>query len=450
VRNVGIKKTAAIGAVLVAASMALTGCGNNTGGDTDSSSSTGSSTGAEIVLTINTFNNFGFEKSTDTAPGADLYQKYMDEHPNITIESTVSATSNDARSAFNTALGTGSGAFDIQAVEIDWMPSLLANADKLVDLSDTIPADRYQAWKSASATTADGKLIGAGTDIGPEGICYRSDLFAKAGLPTDRDEVAALLKGDWAHYFEVGKQFADANTGAYWFDSFAGIWQGMVNQMTEAYVSSDDESIIATDNADVKAAFDLLTAQGAQSAGLGQWSDDWSAAMKSDTGFATMLCPAWIVNNVKGGAGEDFVGWDIADVFPSGYDDSKGGGNWGGSYLVVPEQSENKEEAMKLVEWLTAPEQQVATFTAASNYPSAVDAQSDTAVTGKTDAFLNDAPVGQIFGSRAEAVTVVPYKGGAYFDINDALVKNLNTIDVDKTAAAADAWTTWVSAVGAL
>ena len=33
---------------------------------------------------------------------------------------------------------------------------------------------------------SDGKLIGYGTDIGPEAICYRADLFKKAGLPTDR------------------------------------------------------------------------------------------------------------------------------------------------------------------------------------------------------------------------------------------------------------------------
>ncbi|MDR2896674.1 MAG: extracellular solute-binding protein [Propionibacteriaceae bacterium] len=442
-RSIQTKRIAALSAVVVAGSMALAGCGSNNGDG-------GAAADGKTHITINTFNNFGYAASTDTAPGADLYQKYMDANPDIVIDVTVSAQSGDARTAFTTALGTGSGAYDIQATEIDWMPELMANADKLVDLSDVIPSDRYQDWKSASATTADGKLIGAGTDIGPEGICYRADLFEAAGLPSDRESVATLLKGDWSHYFEVGQQFMAAGTGAYWFDSFAGIWQGMVNQMTEAYISEADESIIATDNADVKAAYDLLSAQTAQSAGLQQWGEDWSAGMKSATGFATMLCPAWIINNVKGGAGEDFVGWDIADVFPSGYDDSTGGGNWGGSYLVVPEQSKVKEEAKKLVEWLTAPEQQVAVFTSASNYPSAVEAQADSAVTGKTDAFLNNAPVGEIFGNRAEAVTVVPFKGGAYFDINDALVTNLNTIDVDKTADAATAWDAWVTEVGNL
>ncbi len=157
-----------------------------------------------------------------------------------------------------------------------------------------------------------------------------------------------------------------------------------------------------------------------------------------------MLCPAWIINNMKNAAGEDFKGWDIADVFPGG------GGNWGGSYLVIPEQSKNQEAAKDLVEWLTAPEQQAAVFTAASNYPSAVDAQASSAVTSKTDAFLNNAPVGEIFGSRADAVSVVPYKGSLYFDIQSAMAEALNRVDVDKTSSPADSWTQWISDVQAL
>ena len=47
------------------------------------------------------------------------------------------------------------------------------------------------SWKGTAARTADGKVLGAGTDIGPEAICYRTDLFKAAGLPTDRTELAA-------------------------------------------------------------------------------------------------------------------------------------------------------------------------------------------------------------------------------------------------------------------
>jgi cellobiose transport system substrate-binding protein len=445
VRYTKLKKVATVGVALITAGVALTGCSGNSGnGGASAGTSDSASTTQQITLTIGTFNNFGYDAPTSTLQGADLYQKYMDTHPNIKIEATVAAKSDDARSSFNTALGTGSGAYDIQAVDVDWMPDMIKNADKLIDLSDVIPSDRYQDWKTQIATTTDGKLIGAGTDIGPEAICYRSDLFAKAGLPTDRTEVAALLKGGWDKYFEIGQQFMAANTGAFWFDSMAATYQGMVNQIEASYIDPDSGDIIALDNADVKAAYDQLTAAAAQSAGLMQWSDDWSAGMKSDTGFATMLCPAWIINNMKNAAGEDFKGWDMADVFPGG------GGDWGGSYLVIPTQSKNQEAAKDLVEWLTAPEQQVAVFAAASNYPSAVDAQQDSTVQAKTDAFLNSAPVGEIFANRAAAIDVVPYKGSSWFDIQSKMADALNRVDVDKTTNAADSWSTWQNDVKAL
>ena len=68
------------------------------------------------------------------------------------------------------------------------------------------------------ATTDDGKLLGYATDAGPEAICYRADLFEKAGLPSDREEVAALMT-TWDDYFALGEQFVAESTP--WYDSSA-------------------------------------------------------------------------------------------------------------------------------------------------------------------------------------------------------------------------------------
>ena len=86
------------------------------------------------------------------------------------------------------------------------MPAMLAESDAFVDLTDPELDGRWLDFKAAAATNADGQMIGYGTDAGPEGICYRSDLFKKAGLPTDRDEVAALM-GTWDDYFATGEEF---------------------------------------------------------------------------------------------------------------------------------------------------------------------------------------------------------------------------------------------------
>ena len=56
-------------------------------------------------------------------------------------------------------------------------------------------------------------------------------------------------------------------------------------------------------------------------------------------------------------------GWDVANVFPGG------GGNWGGSFLTVPESGPNTEAAKELAAWLTAPEQQTKAFESAGTFP---------------------------------------------------------------------------------
>jgi len=434
-------------ALALTLSLAMAGCSKTTDNPDTTTSDTGSGTPAteQITLTIGTFNNFGYDKSSSTLQGADLYSKYMALHPEIVIKPTVAATSDDARAAFTTAIGAGSGAYDIQAVDIDWMPFIMDNADKFTDLKSALASNDYLPWKIQQATTPDGKVLGGGTDIGPEGICYRSDLLDAAGIPSDRASVATWLGGanaTWESYFNAGKEYVEKSGGKAFFDSSAATYQGMVNQVESSYVDKDSGDIIATTNQQIKDLYDQVTTAAIadkESAGLQQWTDDWNAAFKSsgDNSFATMLCPAWIINNIKNNAGEDFVGWDIADVFPGG------GGNWGGSFLIVPTKGKNIQAASDLVAWLTAPEQQAAVFTAASNYPSSPKAE--TTVANKTEPFLNNAPVGEIFKNRAAAVTVVPYKGSAYFDIQTKMADALNRVDVTKSMSAEDSWNQWIS-----
>jgi len=405
------------------AALALAGCATG-GGDAAGS-------GGEITLTVATFNDFGY---TDA-----LLQEYMDEHPNVKIVHNRAATSNEARENYFQKLGK-KGLADIEAIEVDWLPEVMKYSDLLAPVDDGLK-DRWLDWKTAAATDKDGNLIGYGTDIGPEGVCYRSDLFAAAGLPTDRDEVAKLLEGDWARYFEVGQQYTDA-TGQAFFDSAGGTYQGMINQVEAAYEDPKSGDIIATDNDEVKDIYDqVLTASATQSAHLGQWSDDWMAGLANGS-FATMLCPGWMLGVIEGNA-KDVTGWDIANVFPGG------GGNWGGSYLTVPANGANVEAAQDLADWLTAPEQQIKAFSNAGTFPSQNDALTDDALLGATNAFFNDAPTGQILSERAQAVTVAPFKGAFYFQINDAMQKALTRVE-EGTQDADASWTQWTEEVKAL
>ena len=396
----------------------------------------------QIVIKIQSFSGgFHFD---DGEGGVGLYSEYEKAHPNVKIEETAVASSDDARSAFNTAMASGTNAFDIYQADVAWMPSVTAMPDKFVDLEPYAGDDDWLDWKQADATSADGKLVGAGLDIGPTALCYRSDLFEKAGLPTDRTEVAEMLGGDnadWETYFNVGQQYYE-KTGLPWFSSIGDSWGVMKAQIEEAYETRDGEIVATSDS--IKKKFFQLTDTTDMSSHIAGWTDDWHAAFSADDGFATTLCPAWLPETMKADTGADFTGWDVADVVPGG------GANQGGSFLVVPESSPVKEEAAKLAAWLAAPEQQLKSFTVRGQFPSSVKVASDSALTTATNDYLNDAPTGEIFSNRAKAITVAPYRGARYYDIDTKFNDALNRVDVTQEQTPEEAWDQYVDDVKAL
>lgn len=397
----------ALGAMVAGgiATGALTACGGNGG-------SGGGSNDGKVELTVATFNEFGYES---------LYEKYMKENPNVTIKAKKAATSDEARQNLLTGLAAGSGLADIEGVEVGWWAELSQYADKFEDLGGDDVKDRWVDWKTQAATV-DGKLIGYGTDIGPEAIAYRGDLFEKGGLPSDRAEVKSLLEGDWKTYLEEGRKFTKAS-GIPFFDGAGGTYSGMVQQLSNPYEDADGNPIPLKDNKDVKAIYDLLAEYKDVSAGLGQWSEDWVAAFQND-GFATMLCPPWMMGPIEGNA-SGVTGWDVADVFPGG------GGNWGGSYLTVPAQGKNAEEARKLAAWLTAPEQQIVAFQEVGAFPSQVEALDADEVTSQVNEFFNGAPVGEIFSTRATSIETQPFMGPNFFVINTVVADAITRWDIE-------------------
>lgn len=417
------RRSAVVITAFAASALVLAGC---SGGGTDTPS--GDADG-EITLTIATFNNFGY---TD-----EFLQKYEDTHPGVTIVHNKAAESGDARKNYFQKLGK-EGLADIEAVEVDWLAEAMQYSDLLAPVPDDLKG-RWIDWKEAAATDADGNLIGYGTDIGPQAICYRQDLFEAAGLPSDPADVEALFDGDWNTYFDVADQYKAA-TGKPMIDAANSVLQGIVNQMEFTY-DEPDGTVIATSNPELEAAYNTVVERAVpNSAYSKQWGDDWNASMANGE-FATVLCPGWMQGIIEGLA-PDVTGWNIANTFPNG------GGNWGGSYLTIPANGKNVEAAQELADWLTAPEQQVEAFLNVSAFPSQTEAYTNTQLTDYTNAYFNGAKTGQIGADRAEAVTVRPYKSADYYKYHDALQNAVNRV-FDGTEDAATSWSTYVTEVEA-
>ncbi|BAU81065.1 cellobiose ABC transporter solute-binding protein [Streptomyces laurentii] len=382
-------------AALAAGTALLTGCGGDDGGE---------SADGKIELRVGTYGSFGFDDKT----GAKLYAEYMKSHPNIKIvESNVS----DGQKYWDTLklrLSRGSGLADIQAVEVGYIAEATSPtmASKWVDLSKNGGADigSFLDWKVKQATTPDGAVIGLGTDIGPMAICYNKDLFAKAGLPTDREQVGKLWAGDWGKFLQTGKDYQKkAPKGTAFHDSASGLFNAVVNSEPEQYADANGKLIWETSSG-VKKAWDTAVgaAQSGITAKLRQFDEKgtWNAGFKNSK-FATIACPSWMTGIIKDQAGAANQGkWDIAAPPVAG--------NWGGSFLAVPKAGKHTKEAAELAAWLTAPAQAAKVFKVNGNIPSAKDALTSPEVTGAKMPYFGDTPVGQIYASAAAGIRPAP------------------------------------------
>ncbi|MFH8494339.1 extracellular solute-binding protein [Streptomyces coeruleorubidus] len=369
----------------------LAGCADD--GKSDGSGSSDGDSGGKTTISVGLFGTMGFKE-------AGLYAEYEKLNPKIKIAENVVERNENYYPALLNHLTTNSGLLDVQAVEVANIAEVTATqADKLEDMSKVSGVDKskWLDWKWQQATTKDGKTIGLGTDVGPMAICYRTDLFKQAGLPTDPSEVGKLWAGDWAKLVKVGERYkSKAPKGTFFMDSPGGLIQAVLGSEKEKFYNSSGEVIYKTNPA-VKAAFDL-TADAAKK-GLvqsqTQFQPGWNSTIANNK-FAAIACPPWMLGTIKGNSKPDAAGkWAVATA-PKG-------GNWGGTFLTVPKSGKNVKEAQKFVTWLTAPEQQAKLFKVQASFPSAPSTYTMPEVTGATNEMTGDQKIGPVFAEAAKA-----------------------------------------------
>ncbi len=418
---------AAVGAV---SALVLAGCGgNSSSGDTADAGSGPCGTTDPTTVTVGLFGTFGFKE-------AGLWDAYKKVCPNITIKEDVVEQSADYWTRLKTRLAAGSGLDDVQAIEIGFVADVVQNhTDQFVNWN-TVPnsqADKaeFYPWKWQLATTSDGtNTVGLGTDIGPEAICYRSDLLKQAGLPSDPQTLASKWT-TWDDFINFGKQYEASKTkpsGSSFVDSAASIFSTAVYQGDTAYANADGETDV--ENSDgVSTAWDYATqaAQDGITAGLQQFTPAWNKAFSSGA-FAALACPTWMMGYIQGQAGDAYAGkWDIAPVLPGGAT------NWGGSWLGVPTKAKNQAAAIALVEWLSNKDQQVTMWTDGGHFPSNQDAAAAPEVKNAKSEYFSNAPVGTIFGDIAAKMKVPPI--GLYdTQIQQALTTQLTNVETKGTS----------------
>jgi cellobiose transport system substrate-binding protein len=340
-----------------------------------------------ITLRVDLFGDFGYH---------DLYKQFEASHPNIEIKEDVEQYA-DHHANLAKHLATGSGADDVVAIEVGFIAQFKANPRNFYDLRQygaTKVRNRWLPWKWQQSMAPNGAQIGLGTDVGSLAICYRRDLLKKAGLPSNRNAVSKLWP-TWQAYVNVGQRYQKhAPAGTHFFDSGSNVYNAMIAQVNPAYYSKSGKVIVSGNRA-VRRAWNLTmdALRKGESSGYAAFSDAWNTGYKRGS-FATVTCPAWMMGYIQGQAPDTSGKWDIAAV-------PGGGGNWGGSFLTIPRQTDHAQEAYELIQFLTSPAAESYVFKQTGNLPSQPKLLKSGAVQAFRNPFFSNAPVGRIFATSA-------------------------------------------------
>ncbi|MEN2466453.1 extracellular solute-binding protein [Ornithinibacillus sp. JPR2-1] len=383
-------------------------------GDKEASGDKNSNSNEEITLDFWTFGATGYE---------DLAKEYEDQNPNIKIKVKSSETA-DHHDALFTSLSAGSGAPDIAMLEIDQFDRFKVAQDRfenLYDLGANDVKDQYLDWKWKSGENVDGDfLFGLPTDIGPKALYYRTDLFEQAGLPTDPEEVEALINSP-KEFEEAGLKVKEA-TGMPFVDSIEMAFRAYLDAAETAYLTPDNELNLGADS-EVKKAYDYAVHLN----DLGivgkyeMWSPEWANAVNKGE-FAAELGAGWLKGWMEGNAPEAVGKWKVATL-PTEF-----AANWGGSYIAIPSETKHAQAAYDFIEWLVSPENQLKSFQSHGLFPSAHSVYEMEEFTSNEDEFFGSQATAPVFAKAAQDITGIGYKGEKYFPVHNEILNALKNV----------------------
>ncbi|HEX6360705.1 extracellular solute-binding protein [Actinophytocola sp.] len=288
---------------------------------------------------------------------------------------------------------------DITGIKGEDFASFTPQADRfqnLLDLGADKIAGEYLEWKWKKGMTKDGKMIGFPIDIGPTALFYRRDMFEKAGLPTEPDQVTAQMS-TWEDYFTAGTQLKGAVPGAFMVSEAWAIFNIAVGQGDTRYVDENEKFVADQDH--IRKAWDLAT----QTIKLGidaksqANTPDWNAGLTNGN-LSSLTGAAWVAIDIKTAAASSTGLWGVAQG-PGGT------ANIGGSFLAITKECEKPDVAFEIIKWILSPDNQARGFTDSALFPSTPATYKMSALTNP-DPFFADQVTIDVLGPAAEEIPV--------------------------------------------
>ena len=338
---------------------------------------------------------------------------FAKKYPNIQIELTA-LQYGDHHNALTTALATGQGLHDVEAIEIGFVGKF-AEGQGLEDLNKApynagIFKKLFVPYTITQATSSDGRFIAMPTDIGPGTTFYRKDVLEKAGVkPEDLNT--------WEGYVEAGKKLHASDKKLFIINSAASAANLIIRSNLKSgegiYFDKSNAILVGPDNARFTKAFTIAKKirEAGIDAKIGEWTNEWYEGFKSGT-VATQFSGAWLQGQFQNWMAPDTKGlWRVQNLPDGAY------ASWGGSFYSIPSSSTHKAEAWNFIKYMTMDRaQQIAVFKSNGAFPALNSAW--------TDKSFNE-PVDFLGGQKAREL----WKGAA---------KRIQPVDVNKYDSVAE------------
>ncbi|WP_273834093.1 ABC transporter substrate-binding protein [Guptibacillus sedimenti] len=391
--------------LLLSTALVLAAC--NGGGDESSGD-------GKVTLDFWTFGATNYES---------LAEEYMKDNPDVEINVKTSELGDHHNSLF-TSISAGTGAPDLAMIEVDQLDRYREAQERFVNLYD-LGADEVQGdyldWKWNMAESTDGDfLFGLPTDIGPKAMYYNVDVFEEANLPTEPEKVKEMISSP--------DQFADAaktvldETGKPMVDSMEMAYRANMDALEKSYFNEKDELIIGKEGNEVKEAYDYAVSlyEKGYVGNYEMWTPEWATALNKGD-FAVEMAPAWLKGYMTENAPEGKGNWRVSTL-PSEF-----AGNWGGSYVAIPAETEHSEEAYEFAKWLVSPENQLKSFEESGLFPSAPSVYEMDEFVNNEDEYFGGQNTAATFAEAAKEIPAV-YKGPKYVTVNDEVLTALRNV----------------------
>ncbi len=283
----------------------------------------------------------------DPWPQHYLIDAFHQKNPHIKVNFNLLGY-DDLHKKLLTSLAAGSGAPDLTGIDLGYIGTFTSKGG-LVDLRQApYHADRLKgdmvAYKWAEGSTSDGRLVGLPWDVGPAGLWYRADLFKAAALDTNVATMQARIK-TWDALFQLGMQLRKKTPKvALLADPVNDIFSPMVEQQGHGWFNGTKVLIVQKATRPLQMA--VKASKMGITANLAAGSPEWAAGFKKNA-FAAQLAACWSQASLTRDQPQTIGQWRA--IHAPGGDYSQGG-----SFLAIPEQSNNKEAAWAFATFIGA------------------------------------------------------------------------------------------------